>query len=125
MTTELNTFLSDLDPKLQEEEVWGQLRLALSVYLTERPPPSDLVSSVRAVVLKGDCVVTVRTHGGATAILPGGRVEKGESFSDTLRRELLNLKLASLASKCCTKCESIDLNLTERNGQTSIVGSPS
>ncbi len=41
MTTELNTFLSDLDPKLQEEEVWGQLRLALSVYLTERPPPSD------------------------------------------------------------------------------------
>ena len=89
MITELNTFLSDLDPKIQEEEVWGQLRLALSVYLTERPPPSDLVSSVRAVVLKGDCVVTVRTHGGATAILPGGRVEKGESFSDALRRELI------------------------------------
>ena len=89
MTAELSAFLSDLNPRLQEEQVWGEIRLALSVYLTELPPPPDLVSSVRAVVLKGDCVVTIGTRGGATAILPGGRVEKGESVPDALRRELL------------------------------------
>ena len=73
MTAELDAFLSDLNPQLQEEQDWGEIRLSLSVYLTESLPPLDLVSSVRAVVLKDDYVVTVRTRTSA-AILPGGRV---------------------------------------------------
>jgi len=57
-------------------------------YLSTESPPVDLVSSVRAIVLKGDHVLVIRNLEGAH-ILPGGRVEKGETFEDALRRELL------------------------------------
>ena len=60
----------------------------MSAYLTDDLPPSDLVSSARAIVLKDDRVVTVRTQG-AVSVLPGGRVEEGETISGALRRELL------------------------------------
>ena len=60
----------------------------INAYLSSEPPPSDLVSSVRAVVLREDRVLVMRNLD-STNILPGGRVEKGETHEETLRRELL------------------------------------
>jgi 8-oxo-dGTP pyrophosphatase MutT (NUDIX family) len=60
----------------------------VSTFLSTREPPVRLVSSVRALVTKGQQVLVVedQTH---LHILPGGRCEDGESMEQTLRRELL------------------------------------
>ena len=46
------------------------------------------MTSVRAVVQRGDDVLVLRNPDGVHA-LPGGRREPGESFEETLRREVL------------------------------------
>jgi 8-oxo-dGTP pyrophosphatase MutT (NUDIX family) len=74
----------------QAEEVvrWGELRFRVASYLGERLPPLELISSVRAVVLRDEGVLVVRDPG-AVHILPGGRREPGETLLETLRREVL------------------------------------
>jgi 8-oxo-dGTP pyrophosphatase MutT (NUDIX family) len=61
----------------------------VTYYSTRQTPPPEYVSSVRAILFKGDSVLVVREPHGHLYILPGGRVEKGESFLQTLERELL------------------------------------
>jgi 8-oxo-dGTP pyrophosphatase MutT (NUDIX family) len=74
----------------RELESWRDIRLEVSTYLTDELPPLARVTSVRAIVVRGQgsSILTVqdpdRTH-----ILPGGRREAGESLEQTLRRELL------------------------------------
>ncbi|MBM3934790.1 MAG: NUDIX domain-containing protein [SAR202 cluster bacterium] len=53
-----------------------------------RAAPKELVTSARAVVLKGDTVL-VSTNKDDRHLLPGGRVEPGETYEETVRRELL------------------------------------
>ena len=62
--------------------------MEISGYLCSEAPPADLVSSVRAIVFKGDQVLVMRNLD-STHIVPGGRVEEGETFAETLQRELL------------------------------------
>jgi len=62
--------------------------MEFSGYLCSEAPPADLVSSVRAVVFKEDLMLVMRNPGG-THILPGGRVEEGETLEEALQRELL------------------------------------
>ena len=62
--------------------------MELSGYLCSETPPVDFVSSVRAVVFKEGSVLVMRNLDGPH-ILPGGRVEKGETLEETLHRELL------------------------------------
>ena len=88
MTTEFQAFLVDLQPVFQEESTWGEVKLEVGYYLTGQLPPTDLITSVRSVVFKGDSVVTVQNPN-TVNILPGGRVEAGESLVDALKRELL------------------------------------
>jgi ADP-ribose pyrophosphatase YjhB (NUDIX family) len=88
MTTELQAYLVDLQPVFQEESTWGEVKLEVGYYLTGQLPPTDLIASVRSVVFKGDNVVTIQNPN-TVNILPGGRVEAGESLVDALKRELL------------------------------------
>ena len=88
MIPELETFLVDLQPEVREEDAWEELRLTVTSYLTQHLPPTALITSVRAVAFKDDHVLAIREPH-FVHILPGGRVEDGESFMDTLTRELL------------------------------------
>ena len=60
----------------------------ISAYITKDELPSSLVSSVRAIIFRGDDVLMMRNRDG-THILPGGRLEHGESQMDALRREIV------------------------------------
>ena len=60
----------------------------ISAHITNDEPPADLVSSVRAIVFRGDDVLVMRNRHG-THILPGGRIENDESQIDALRREII------------------------------------
>lgn len=75
-----------------EPVVWGQgtgaIRLRLISYLTAETPPLAYVTSVRAIVFRGDEVLVVRDPDGYH-VIPGGRREAGETLEETLRREVL------------------------------------
>jgi ADP-ribose pyrophosphatase YjhB (NUDIX family) len=80
-------------PVAEEEVVWrhadgSPLPLRIAYYAGAQPPDERLVTSVRAVVLRGEDVLVLRNPDGVHA-LPGGRREPGESFEETLRREVL------------------------------------
>lgn len=85
----LLAFLADLTPLGTQRETWlSGAVLEISSYLTDRLPPMDLVTSVRAVVRKGDAVLAFDDPLGGTHIVPGGRLEPGESRIAALTREL-------------------------------------
>ena len=64
------------------------IELRISCYLSDEAPPTDLVPSVRAIVFREDSLLVMKNLDGM-GILPGGRVEKGETHDEALRRELL------------------------------------
>jgi ADP-ribose pyrophosphatase YjhB (NUDIX family) len=73
----------------EEEAEWpGGVRLRIRGYLTEEMPPLRSVSSVRAVVLRGEQVLVFRDRGGRAHLLPGGRREGDEPVEAALRREV-------------------------------------
>ena len=83
-------FLKRYAPLATEKSIWrgGEIKLIVSSYLTDDQPPPELVSSVRALVFRGDNILLMRNRGGIH-ILPGGRIEPGETQLDALRREIL------------------------------------
>lgn len=84
----LVAFLADLAPLGKQRETWPSgAVLDISAYLTDRLPPMDLVSGVRAILRRGDAVLAFDEPEG-THILPGGRIEAGESPVAALHREL-------------------------------------
>lgn len=89
MEPELAAFLDGLRPAAVERVVWaaGRIRLDLATYLGPDLPPLEYVSSVRALVLRGDEVLVVRDPDGAH-VLPGGRREPGETLTQTVHREV-------------------------------------
>jgi 8-oxo-dGTP diphosphatase len=48
-----------------------------------------VVTSVRAIVFRGEDVLVVREPTGSYSVVPGGRREPGETIEATLRREVL------------------------------------
>ena len=87
--TDLNEFLARQTLVSTSHSTWpGPIELTVSGYLSAEAPPAELVSSVRAIVLKADSVLVMRNLD-STNILPGGRVEKGETHEGILRREVL------------------------------------
>ena len=74
-----------------ESTVWGsgKMPFAVSYYSSCETAPSEYVSSVRAIVFRDDSVLVVKAPMGYYYILPGGRVEGGEKFLETLSREML------------------------------------
>ncbi|MGE5265060.1 MAG: NUDIX hydrolase [Acidobacteriota bacterium] len=91
MNADLAEFLSHLQPVAEESAVWanGQLPLRITAYLAAGLPPLEYVTSVRAIVLRDDFVLTVRDAENTFHILPGGRREEGETIEMTLEREVL------------------------------------
>ena len=86
---ELATFLAERQPFLVGGASWlgGEIRLAVSAYLSPDLPPRQFVSSARAIVLRGDKVLVQRSIEDEH-VLPGGRLEAGESLEECVRREI-------------------------------------
>jgi 8-oxo-dGTP diphosphatase len=92
-STSVAAFLAGLVPACREEIVWRRkdpqpVRLEASTFLTRRRPPSAGVSSARAIVLVGEQVVVVRDPE-SVHVIPGGRLEAGETPARAARREAL------------------------------------
>jgi ADP-ribose pyrophosphatase YjhB (NUDIX family) len=86
--TDISQIVTPLALQADEQAEWSPARLRVRTYLTTTLPPLDLVSSVRALVLQGDQILVVRDPI-SVHILPGGRREPGETFMQTLEREVL------------------------------------
>ncbi len=88
--SDLASFLSQQQPLTEEMVIWyrDQLQFRVTNYLSRELPPLDYITSVRGVILQGNQVLVVRDPE-RIHILPGGRLEKGESFLQTLEREVL------------------------------------
>lgn len=91
MNRDLARFLDRHDAVAEEVAVWGDGKLPLQIvgYLSHAKPPKRYVTSIRCVVFREDSVLVVRDPSGSEHIVPGGRVESGEIFEDTLRREVM------------------------------------
>ena len=85
---DISRIIAPLVLQADEQADWPPLRLRVHTYLTTTLPPLDLVSSVRALVRKGDRILLVRDPI-SVHILPGGRREAGETLMQTLHREVL------------------------------------
>ena len=89
MTADLRRFLAGQKHVSQGTATWPNgIELEIAGYFCVENPPLELVSSVRAIVLREDHVLVMRNLDG-THIVPGGRVEEGETHEETLRRELV------------------------------------
>lgn len=89
MSQNLKSFLEGLEPTFEDVFDWPDgIRLRGRSYLTRLEPPAEYVSSVRAVVTRNNDVLVV-TNANISHILPGGRLEPGESHESALRRELI------------------------------------
>ena len=89
MDDDLAEFLSPLTAFEEETQIWesfGTVRIAC--YLTDKMPPLKYASSARAVVIKGDRVLLVQDRDGVH-IIPGGKLESGETPEEAMRREVI------------------------------------
>lgn len=90
MNTKLKAFLASGTLIAENRVMWGgEIPLSISFYLGDKNPPTDYVSSVRAIVFHDDSVIVMKEKNGHLYITPGGRVEPGEQLEETLRREIL------------------------------------
>jgi 8-oxo-dGTP pyrophosphatase MutT (NUDIX family) len=87
----LDYFLASGTQLCENTAAWGNgtLPLRVAYYRVRTAPPAEYVSSVRGIIFRNDSVLVVTGPQGYYYILPGGRVEKGESLLQTLRREML------------------------------------
>jgi len=86
---DLAEFLSARHPRVRETALWGNgtLPLEFHTYLSQALPPVRYVSSVRALVFRGDEIL-VSCNENDLHIVPGGRLEAGESIEQALHREV-------------------------------------
>ncbi|MFT5086744.1 MAG: hypothetical protein ACI906_003166 [Candidatus Latescibacterota bacterium] len=89
MNDDLKQFLHGRHPFAVETVHWGSdMELQQSYYLGDDIPPDSYITSVRAVLLKGDEVLVFRDRMGDYHLLPGGRRDAGETLLQTLEREM-------------------------------------
>lgn len=88
VSPELAAFLLPLVPGSTETETWGELPLLIYAYLCRILPDERWISSVRCVVLSGQEVMVVRSPD-SVHVMPGGRIEPGETLLETLHREVI------------------------------------
>jgi 8-oxo-dGTP pyrophosphatase MutT (NUDIX family) len=84
----LSLFLRSRTPVAVEHVTWPDgHEFQLESYFTSVMPPFELITSVRAIVVRDGGVLVFDDDVGPH-VIPGGRVEPGESALVTLRREL-------------------------------------
>lgn len=84
----LASFLKDLTPVAAEHVRWSDdHEFEVESYFTSAMPPFDFVTSVRALGVRDGSVLVFDDEVGPH-VIPGGRVEPGESALMTLGREL-------------------------------------
>lgn len=83
----LESFLEKMQPIATATCQWGDSRLTMNAFLHGALPPDELVSSVRAVLVRNAEVAVMHNPGGQHP-LPGGRRDVGESILETLHREV-------------------------------------
>lgn len=90
MYTQLARLISQSQPADSITTKWGKgtIELRLVDYLSPELPPDELITSVRAVLLRGDKVLVVQDQHNKQHILPGGRRDPGETVLQTLQREI-------------------------------------
>jgi 8-oxo-dGTP pyrophosphatase MutT (NUDIX family) len=66
----------------------GAIQLRMRTYVTTTLPPLELVMSARCIVFRDELVLVLRDLTGPN-ILPGGRLEPGETPEQAMRREVL------------------------------------
>ncbi|GAA3191936.1 NUDIX domain-containing protein [Nonomuraea roseoviolacea] len=82
--------LLEVDAPVESHEIaWagGRLPLRVGAHTSHAEVPSDLVTSVRCVVRVGDSIVFCENADGSHP-WPGGRRQPGESYTDTIVREV-------------------------------------
>lgn len=84
----LQDFIAPLQAEAPEYYEWPLANLQVHTYLCDDLPPDEFVTSVRALVIRDDEVLRVQDPTGYH-ILPGGRREAGESYLETVVREVL------------------------------------
>ncbi len=91
MTSDVEKLLASLSPLAEETALWGNgaIPLRLAYYLCHEQPPLRCVTSARAIVFRGDEVMVVRDSEDSFHVVPGGRLEQGETPEEALRREVL------------------------------------
>ena len=90
MQKDLSDFLAGATRLYADSVTWGGgLSFQVAYYPSDRLPPVEYVSSVRAIVFRESSVLVVTQKRGPLYIIPGGRVEKGEVPLETLKREIL------------------------------------
>lgn len=67
----------------------GTLPVKITAYLSDTMAPESYISSARSIVFKGESVLVASQENGHQYILPGGRLESGESPLEALHREIL------------------------------------
>ena len=87
--SKLATFIATGQQLDEGSTVWNAMPLKYAYYVSSEMPPVRYVSSVRAIVFRGDSVLVIKARTNQYYILPGGRCEKGESPEGTLKREIL------------------------------------
>ena len=87
---EIRSFLTGKTPFREMETRWaeGTLPLRIRYFRSIEHPPEPYVTSVRCLVFQDDSVLVVGNREGGH-ILPGGRREAGETYEQTLRREVI------------------------------------
>lgn len=104
MRADLARFLARGTVTARERQVWGGTTpLAVASYLCADLPPLAYVTSVRAVVFRGDAVLATR-EGKTWHVLPGGRREGDEAPTATLEREILEESGWTLADATLLGC---------------------
>lgn len=89
MDEDLAKFLSPLTAFEEETQVWESFgRVRIACYLTDETPPPKHVTSARAVVIDDDRVLLVQDRDGVH-IIPGGKLEPGETPEEAMRREVI------------------------------------
>ncbi len=81
--------IAHLKPISDREGQYNYVPVRARTYVADIEWPEAIASSVRAVVFRGRAVVVVRHWDGYRHIIPGGRLERGETIEQAVRREVL------------------------------------